>query len=79
MSLMWINLLFAFVQTAAIAFALFAAFFIVLMKLDRNDEKRRHCIFHQGYDAAVRDIMRYGFYIKDGERHEVENICIWSD
>lgn len=76
---MWIKLLFAFVQTAAVAFALFAASFIVMLKLDRNDEKRRHCIFNQGYDAAVCDIMRYGFYIKDGERHEVENIRLWSD
>lgn len=34
----------------------------------------------RGYDAAVRDIMRYGFYYgADGERHEVENIRIWSD
>lgn len=35
--------------------------------------------FQRGYDAAVCDIMRYGFYMKDGERHEVENIRIWSD
>ena len=35
--------------------------------------------FQRGYDAAVCDIMRYGFYMKDGERHEVENICIWED
>ena len=35
--------------------------------------------FQCGYDAAVCDIMRYGFYMKDGERHEVENIKIWSD
>lgn len=34
----------------------------------------------RGYDAAVRDIMRYGFYYgADGERHEVEYIRIWSD
>ena len=36
-------------------------------------------LFCEGYDAAVRDIMRYGFYYKDGKRHEVKNIRIWSD
>lgn len=34
---------------------------------------------HEGYNTAVRDIMRYGYYMKNGERHEVENIRIWSD
>ena len=33
----------------------------------------------RGYNEAVCDIMRYGYYMKDGERHEVENIRIWSD
>ena len=34
----------------------------------------------RGYDAAVRDIMRYGFYYgADGERYEVENIRILND
>ena len=42
--------------------------------------KHRKEFTSRGYDAAVRDIMRYGFYYgADGERHEVENIRIWSD
>ena len=33
-----------------------------------------------GYQQAVTDIMRYGFYIgADGKKHSVENIRIWSD
>ena len=40
---------------------------------------RKECT-SRGYDAAVRDIMRYGFYYgADGEKHKVENIRIWSD
>ena len=35
--------------------------------------------YDYGYNEAVCDIMRYGYYWKDGEQHEVENIRIWSD
>lgn len=42
--------------------------------------KDENQLLRHGYNVAVTDIMRYGFYIDaDGKKHKVDNIRIWSD
>ena len=73
-------MLLVFVKTAgAVCGMVFGVILALVLSEMHNDDHIRK-LRSEGYDTAVRDIMRYGFYYgEDGERHEVENIRIWSD
>ncbi len=67
-------------KTAAVLFGVIAGMCVgITVSEIMTGRHRRECI-NRGYDSAVRDIMRYGFYYgADGEKHEVEHIRLWQD
>ncbi len=67
-------------KTAAVLFGVIAGMCVGLTVSDMLMGRYREEWARRGYDSAVRDIMRYGFYYgDDGEKHEVENIRLWQD
>ena len=66
-------MLLVFVKIAGGVCGLFAGLLIAFVATKDNRD------FNDGYNSAVRDIMRYGFYYENGEKHTVENIRLWSD
>ncbi len=67
-------------KTAAVLFGLIVGMAVGGTVCEMIVSRSQKAWTARGYEKAVRDIMRYGYYYgADGEKHEVENILRWQD